>query len=258
MPFAYAMSGLLVGILVGLTGVGSGSLMTPILTLGFGFHPTIAVGTDLAFAAITKSVGTALHHNYSHVKWHIVKLLCLGSLPSALVTIYLLKQVGHFHTEWLPTMRTIIGIGILLTALSLFFRQRLQIWLRARPQYQLQGHCLTATTIIVGTIIGVLVTLTSMGAGAIGASLIIFLYPTLKPAEIIGTDIAYVVPLTLVASMGHAWLGTVNFDLLPWLLLGSVPGIWLGTHLSKKLSEPIVRNTLATVLTLTSLKMIAL
>ena len=255
--YPFAISGALIGLLVGLTGVGGGSLMTPILTLFFGVPPGIAVGTDLAFAALTKGVGTIAHRVHGHVRWDIVGYLALGSLPSAVVTILLMKQFGGIDQSWQQAIKVSIGISVFLTALSLVFRKALLQWIESHPQAQLQGHAQRTATVVVGLVIGVLVTISSIGAGAIGATLILLLYPKLKAAEVAGTDIAYAVPLTALAGLGHWWLGNVHFDLLTGLLIGSVPGIWLGARLSKSLPEKHVRSTLAMTLTLVGIKLVS-
>lgn len=139
MTLAYTLSGLLVGLLVGLTGVGGGSLMTPLLTLMFGFSPATAVGTDLAFASLTKSVGTIAHRNHGHVRWDIVKLLCLGSVPAALVTVAVLKMAGNLDVRWMHIIRVTIGVSVILTVVSVLFRQRVLGWLARNPRYRLQG-----------------------------------------------------------------------------------------------------------------------
>ena len=254
--FPFALSGALVGLLVGLTGVGGGSLMTPLLTIIFGVPPGVAVGTDLAFAALTKGVGTIAHRVHGHVRWDIVAYLALGSLPAAIATIFVMKQIGPLDDAWHHAIKVSIGISVFLTALSLLFRKSLLAWVEKHPRVQLHGKTQRAATVLVGAIIGVLVTISSIGAGAIGATLILLLYPKLRAPEVAGTDIAYAVPLTALAGMGHWWLGNVHFDLLTGLLIGSVPGIWLGARLSKALPEKYVRGTLATTLTLVGVKLI--
>jgi uncharacterized membrane protein YfcA len=254
--FTYIFAGALVGLLVGLTGVGGGSLMTPLLTLLFGVVPSVAVGTDLAFACLTKSVGTLAHRIHDNVRWSIVKLLCLGSLPAAIITIVFLKFNGTPSADWQHFIKLSIGVSVLLTAISLVFRPKLRIWLEKNPRFQLTGLACQIATVLSGVLIGVLVTVSSIGAGAIGATLIVFLYPNLKPAEVAGTDIAYAVPLTAIAAVGHFWLGTVNFLLLFSLLIGSLPAIWVGAKLTKSLPEKVSRTILAGVLTLVGFKLV--
>lgn len=253
----FIVSGALVGLLVGMTGVGGGSLMTPLLTIIFGVAPTTAVGTDLAFAAITKGFGTAAHKLHGNVRWDVVKLLCIGSITTAIISILVLKFLGPVSKNFSHFISVSIGISVLLTAVSLLFRTKILKWVLENPNYLPSGANLKAATIIVGAVIGVLVTISSIGAGAIGATLILALYPHLKPAQVAGTDIAYAVPLTALAGIGHWWLGNVHFDLLFGLLLGSVPAIWLGAKLSSILSERATRATLATTLFLVGIKLVS-
>lgn len=252
----FIVSGALVGLLVGMTGVGGGSLMTPLLTIIFGVAPTTAVGTDLAFAAITKGFGTAAHRLHGNVRWDIVRLLCIGSITTAAISILVLKFVGPVSKNLNHFITFSIGISVLLTATSLLFRAKLLKWVLENPNFLPSGSNLKIATVIVGAVIGVLVTVSSIGAGAIGATLILLLNPHLKPAQVAGTDIAYAVPLTALAGIGHWWLGNVHFDLLLGLLIGSVPAIWLGAKLSSILSERITRATLATTLFLVGIKLV--
>ncbi|APB99363.1 sulfite exporter TauE/SafE family protein [Polynucleobacter asymbioticus] len=252
----YVFSGALVGLLVGLTGVGGGSLMTPILTLIFGVAPTTAVGTDLAFAAITKGIGTAAHRLHGNVKWNIVGLLCAGSLTTATASILVLKQLGPISKDWVHFITFSIGVSVLLTALSLTVRTRILEWVKKNPKKMPHGLGLKITTVLIGGVIGILVTISSIGAGAIGATLILMLYPHLKTSEVAGTDIAYAVPLTALAGVGHWWLGNVDFTLLFGLLVGSVPAIWLGARLSSTLPEKFTRTALAITLLLVGIKLI--
>lgn len=257
MSLAFTVSGLLVGVLVGLTGVGGGSLMTPLLTLLFGFSPATAVGTDLVFAAITKGFGTIAHRAHGHVQWAVVRRLCVGSLPAAAIAIMVLKSAGELDGRWLHAIRVSIGVSVILSVISLLFRRQMLAWLARHPRFQLEGQAQRVATVIVGAVIGVLVTVSSIGAGAVGATLILLLYPRMKPAEVAGTDIAYAVPLTALAGLGHVWLGTVDWNLLLALLVGSIPGIWLGAQLSRALPERLVRGALATTLTLVAIKLVS-
>ncbi|AKJ67130.1 membrane protein [Pandoraea thiooxydans] len=252
-----SLSGLAVGVLVGLTGVGGGSLMTPLLTLGLGYAAPVAVGTDLAFAALTKGFGTLAHRRHGHVRWDIVRWLTIGSLPAALVAIAGLKWHGGLGAGGLHFIKLTIAGSVLLTVLSLLFRAKLLAALRARPGWQLSGGALAGSTVAVGALLGALVTVSSIGAGAVGATLILLLYPELKPTEVAGTDIAYAVPLTAAAALGHVWLGTVHWPLLGALLVGSLPGIWLGARLSRHLPERMVRGALAATLTLVAARLVS-
>lgn len=256
MTLTYIVSGFVVGILVGLTGVGGGSLMTPLLTLLFGVSPTVAVGTDLAFASITKSAGLLTHKLRGTVNWKIVRLLCLGALPAALLATLGLKYFGALNQEIGLIIRHTIAASVLMTVVALVFKRRMISWLNRHPEKQLQGRALSAATIACGVLLGVLVTISSIGAGAIGATLIVLLYPKLSAAEIAGTDIAYAVPLTAIAAIGHWWLGSINWLLLGTLLIGSVPGIILGSMAAKAVPERVLRVVLASTLTLVAAKLI--
>ena len=190
MTLSYVVSGFAVGLLVGLTGVGGGSLMTPLLTLLFGIHPSVAVGTDLAFAAATKTAGTLAHRFKGTVRWDIVRLLCVGALPAAVLTTLLLKHFGTVSPSISQIIRYSIAISVFLTVIALLFKAKLQAWLNAHPERHLQGRALARATILSGAVLGILVTVSSIGAGAVGATLLVLLYPRLAPAEIAGTDIA--------------------------------------------------------------------
>ena len=254
------LSGFAVGLLVGLTGVGGGSLMTPLLVLLFGFKPATAVGTDLLYAAITKSGGSWVHHRHDNIDWGITGRLALGSVPAAGLTVLLLAQLGvqghggRDATEGLISV--VLGVALLLTALSLFFRQRLLDYAKRRPASADFQKRVAALTILVGAILGVLVTISSVGAGALGVTALTFLYPQLATRRIVGSDIAHAVPLTLVAGLGHWWLGTVDVVLLVSLLIGSLPGIALGAHFAAKVPERALRGLLASVLLLVGGKLI--
>ena len=255
MVLSYVVSGFAVGLLVGLTGVGGGSLMTPLLTLLFGVSPTVAVGTDLAFASITKTAGTVAHRVSGTVHWDIVKRLCIGALPAALCATLALKYFGKLDKEIAVVIRYSIAGSVLLTVVAILFRSKMQAWAINHPEKQLQGNALLAATIIAGVVLGTLVTISSIGAGAIGATLLVLLYPRLSPAEIAGTDIAYAVPLTAIAALGHWWLGSINWELLAMLLLGSVPGITIGSLGARAVPDKILRGLLATTLTGVAVKL---
>jgi uncharacterized protein len=256
MTLSYAFAGFAVGILVGLTGVGGGSLMTPLLTLLFGVSPTVAVGTDLAFAAITKSAGTIAHRISKNVHWDIVKRLCIGALPAAVLASLCLKYFGGLDQAINQIIRYSIAGSVFLTVIALLFRRKIQDWMAAHPEKQLHGTALATATIIAGFVLGTLVTISSIGAGAIGATILVLLYPKLSPAEIAGTDIAYAVPLTAIAALGHWWLGSINGELLLMLLVGSVPGITIGSFAARAVPERFLRGLLATALTGIAAKMV--
>lgn len=256
MTVSYVVSGFAVGLLVGLTGVGGGSLMTPLLTLLFGIHPSVAVGTDLAFASATKTAGTLAHRFKGTVRWDVVRRLSYGALPAALLTTLLLKHFGAVSDGIALTIRYSIAISVFLTVVALLLRSRMQAWLNTHPQAQLQGIQLASATIAAGALLGTLVTISSIGAGAVGATLLVLLYPRLSPAEIAGTDIAYAVPLTALAALGHWWLGSINWELLATLLLGSVPGITIGSLAARAVPEKFLRGLLAITLTSVAVKLI--
>ena len=248
------LSGLGVGMIVGMTGVGGGSLMTPLLLSVFKLNPAVAIGTDLWFAAITKISGSVAHHQSGHVQWRLTAWLLAGSIPASLATISLMHFTG-ITKGWASTLTFSLGIALLLTAVTVAYRQawhavglRLERWIPDNRK--------PAITVLCGLILGVLVSLSSIGAGAIGATRIMLLYPRLESHKVVGTDIAHAVPLTLVAGIGHATLGHVNWGLLVWLLMGSVPGIWLGAKLTRHLPEKLVRALLCVSLVTAGLKVI--
>ncbi|MGZ8289973.1 MAG: sulfite exporter TauE/SafE family protein [Telluria sp.] len=256
MLLTYIISGFAVGLLVGMTGVGGGSLMTPLLTLLFGVPPSVAVGTDLAFASITKGAGTFTHRLRGTVHWDIVKLLCIGALPAALVATLGLKHFGTLNAEIGQIIRYSIAGSVLLTVVALLFKGKMLAWINAKPERQLQGRALAAATITSGAVLGILVTVSSIGAGAIGATLLVMLYPRLSSAEVAGTDIAYAVPLTAIAAAGHWWLGSIDWTLLATLLIGSLPGITLGSWVARAVPERFLRGLLAMTLTGVAAKLI--
>jgi uncharacterized membrane protein YfcA len=257
MLITYVVSGFAVGLLVGMTGVGGGSLMTPLLTLLFGVPPSVAVGTDLAFASITKSAGTFTHRLRGTVNWAIVRRLCLGALPAAIVATLALKSYGALNPEIGRFIRYSIAASVLLTVIALLFRARMLAWMNAHPSRQLEGRAQAVATVVAGVVLGTLVTISSIGAGAIGATILVMLYPRLTPAEVAGTDIAYAVPLTAIAAFGHWWLGSINWELLAMLLLGSVPGITIGSWAARSVPERFLRGLLAMTLTGVAFKLIA-
>ena len=243
----YSVSGFGVGLLVGLTGVGGGSLMTPLLVLLFGIHPGTAVGTDLLYAAVTKSVGTAVHSAHRAVDWRIVRRLATGSIPATAVTVVVLSRTGggegHAHL-----ISLVLGCALVLTALSLFFRRQIMAaaarFSPGKPRHP------ELWTVAVGAALGVLVSLSSVGAGALRVTALILLYPTISTVRLVGSDIAHAVPLTLIAGLGHWYVGSVNTALLASLLVGSIPGIILGSLLATRVPELLLRPMLACTLLL--------
>ncbi|HLW90730.1 MAG TPA: sulfite exporter TauE/SafE family protein [Roseiarcus sp.] len=243
----YTISGFLVGAIVGLTGVGGGSLMTPILVLLFGVHPATAVGTDLLYAAATKSIGAAVHGFNGAVVWRITGLLALGSAPMALLMIYLLRLFGPFGGGASTLITEILGVALLLTALAMLLKTRLQAFATARKASLSEG-ARAALTVATGVVLGIFVSLSSVGAGALGVTALILLYPNLQTRQIVGSDIAHAVPLALVAGLGHWLIGSVNFSTLGLLLAGSIPGIVIGSYAAPRLPEMWLRPALAGVL----------
>jgi uncharacterized membrane protein YfcA len=252
--FVYPLSGLVVGALVGLTGVGGGSLMTPLL-LYFGVPATHAVGTDLLYAAATKTVGTGVHSASDSVDWRIVRRLALGSVPATALTLWALSHVGAQSKHVTEVIKLLLGIGLLLTALSIFFRRRLAAWVAAKFGEPSDANA-RWLTVVSGVVLGLLVSLSSVGAGAVGVTVLILLYPRIPLVRIVGSDIAHAVPLTLVAGAGHWLLGDVNWGLLGSLLIGSIPGILAGSWLAPRLPEAGLRPALASVLTVVGAQLV--
>jgi uncharacterized membrane protein YfcA len=251
----YSASGLFVGFLVGLTGVGGGSLMTPILVLLFGIHPATAVGTDLLYAAATKAAGTLVHGMKGSVDWQVTTRLAAGSVPAATLTLILLHRYGMNSPRGAHLIQVVLGAALLITAVALIFRPQLTALAARRRREPGQARTL-AFTILTGAILGVLVSLTSVGAGAIGVTVLLLLYPTLPTTRIVGSDIAHAVPLTLLAGAGHWLLGSIDWSLLLSLLIGSLPGIVLGSFLSTRAPDKLLRNVLAATLTLVGVKLV--
>lgn len=243
----YPVAGLLVGLLVGLTGVGGGSLMTPLLILLFGVHPVTAVGSDLLQASITKSVGSLVHGLSGTIEWRITGLLACGSVPASALTILLLSQRSEPGTSQFISF--LLGILVIVTAVALLFRGKLLAF-SASHAAGVASRRATQLTVVAGIVLGVLVTLTSVGAGALGVVVLAFLYPRLPTARIVAADIAHAVPLTLLAGMGHWWLGTVDWGLISKLLMGSIPGIVAGSIIATRVPEMMLRPILAVVLLL--------
>ncbi len=251
----YVCSGLLVGLLVGLTGVGGGSLMTPLLILVFGIHPSTAVGTDLLYASVTKTVGTGVHGFNRNIDWKIVGRLAAGSVPATILTIITLSYLGTTTKSMNALISLVLGIAVIITAVTLLLKGPiLRFAIQRNPDFGATSS--VSLTILTGLILGVLVTISSVGAGALGTTALMFLYPRLPTAKIIGSDIAHAVPLTLVAGLGHWWLGSINFALLISLLCGSIPGIIIGSISTRFIPETIIRPLLAAVLILVSVKLL--
>jgi uncharacterized membrane protein YfcA len=249
------LSGLLVGALVGLIGVVVGSLMTPLLILLFGTPATTAVGTDLLQAAATKSVGSIAHGRTHTVDWRIAGRLAAGSLPASVVTIGALHLIGVSEGSSPRLITVTLGIVLLLSAAAVSARPlilRLSNRLSGEPR-----RCTVPLTVASGLILGVLVTISSLGAGSLGMPVLLLLYPGVRLVRLVGTDIAHAVPLTLVAGLGHWLLGSINWALMASLLLGSIPGVVLGSNLSAYLPERVLRPILAVILLLAGVKILS-
>ncbi len=243
----YALSGFFVGLLVGQTGMGGGALMTPILVLLFGMHPATAVGTDLLYASATKSAGTLVHGLNHTVNWQIVRRLAAGSVPATAATLLFISQLDLNNSTWNQVITSVLGVMLVLTALALVFRQRFVAAMAGRLD-RISPRRTAVLTVLTGAALGVLVTISSIGAGAIGVTVLLLLYPRLPMAHIVGSDIAHAVPLTLVAGIGHWWLGSVNWPMLGGLLSGSIPGIIIGSYIAVRVPDPVLRAILATTL----------
>ncbi|MDD2846798.1 MAG: sulfite exporter TauE/SafE family protein [Rhodoferax sp.] len=260
----FVFAGFAVGFIVGLTGVGGGSLMTPVLIFFFGVKPHLAIGTDLLFAAFTKMGGTVSLARQRLVPWRVVGLLCAGSIPAALGALWVLHRLGPASAQVQQLMTTTLGAALLLTAAAMLYKV-----LAFSPKHQAielaarQANAANATEprhwslpVLLGAVIGTMVTFTSVGAGAIGVTVLLLVFPHLPLPRIIAADIAYAVPLTLVAGMGHASLGSVDWPLLAQLLAGSLPGIWLGSRLVSRTPERLIRSALSVLLAWAGAKLV--
>ncbi len=247
-----------VGALVGLTGVGGGSLMAPIMILIFGLSPSTAVGTDLWFAATTKIVGAWIHGKKGTIDKQILRRMFCGSLPSAILTLIWLYATGTGQSHSQMMFKT-LGATLVMTSIAAMFRRRFQaLGLRMRGSRPIEFRTLQpALTVLAGAILGFLVTFTSIGAGALGAVMLLYLYPLrLTSKSLVGTDIVHAIPLTILAGTGHLLLGNVNYTLLINLLLGSIPGIVLGSFASTHAPEKIVRSAIALMIAVVGVKML--
>jgi hypothetical protein len=243
----YSLSGFAVGMLVGMTGVGGGALMTPILILLFGIHPATAVGTDLLYAAATKTGGSLVHGFARSIDWRIARRLAGGSIPATLLTLAVLSHFNLNGEAARSLITLVLSVALFATAFVLVFGQPIVALYRARV-YKLDPRRTAFTTVLVGIVLGVLVSISSVGAGAIGVIVLMLLYPQLPMVKIVGTDIAHAVPLTLVAGLGHWMMGSVNWHIILSLLVGSLPGIFLGSYFAIRIPERALRLILASTL----------
>jgi len=263
MEWGLLTAGLFVGIMIGMTGVGGGSLMTPILIFGFTIQPAVAVGTDLLFAAITKAGGVWAYLKHGAINWTVVKRLAMGSVPATLATLWVLNSIGVDEGNHSGLITSALGIALILTSSALLLKGFIGRILRARKGHPVinilfrmredEKHKVMMTT-ITGAFLGVMVTMSSVGAGALGAVILLFLYPHMKGVQIVATDIAHAVPLTAIAGLGHSTVGTVDWSLLSYLVMGSLPGIYIGSHLGVKIPDHIMRPLLAVLLLLVGIK----
>lgn len=250
----HAAAGMIVGVLVGLTGVGGGSLMTPLLVLMFGVAPHTAVGTDLLYAATTKTVGSAVHGWRETVDWRIVRQLAAGSIPAAIVTLAILSRFGRIDASASRVILLVLGVMLVLTALATLFQRRLARFAASRGP--VTGLDPAHGTILLGAVLGTVVSISSVGAGAIGVTALLMLYPQLPVSRIVGTDIAHAVPLAFLGGLGHWLLGDVDGGLLLSLLAGSIPGVIIGSLLSSRAPDSLLRPVLAAVLLLSGIKLL--
>jgi uncharacterized protein len=243
----YSLSGFLVGMLVGMTGVGGGSLMTPLLILLFGVHPATAVGTDLLYAAATKTGGSLVHGIARSIHWPMVIRLACGSVPASALTLMVLSSLNLDSTFARSLINSVLCVALFMTAAALIFRTAIMNRYRRRFD-RLEPRNTNLVTVLIGIGLGVLVSISSVGAGAVGVVALLLLYPQLPMARIIGSDIAHAVPLTLVAGAGHALMGTVDWHLMGSLLAGSLPGIVIGSYCTTRVPEKALRLVLAATL----------
>jgi uncharacterized membrane protein YfcA len=243
----YIISGFGVGFLVGMTGVGGGSLMTPLLILLFGIHPSTAVGTDLLYAAATKAGGSVVHGWARSIYWPAVIRLASGSIPASIVTLFVLWKLDLNSGAARSLVNLVLAFALMLTAGSLIFRKTVMKSLGWRVE-RLDARSIARATVLVGAVLGVLVSISSVGAGAVGVTALLLLYPQLPIARIVGSDIAHAVPLTLIAGMGHWAMGAIDWHLMSVLLAGSLPGIVIGSYFANRVPEVALRLLLAVTL----------
>jgi uncharacterized membrane protein YfcA len=245
----YVVSGFAVGLLVGMTGVGGGSLMTPLLILLFGIHPATAVGTDLLYAAATKTGGGLIHGWGRSIHWPAVIRLASGSIPASIATMLVMWKLDLDASAQGRLVNIVLCFALVLTATALIFRKAIMERYRLRLE-RISEKTTAVATVLTGAVLGVLVSISSVGAGAVGVTALLLLYPRLPMVQIVGSDIVHAVPLTLVAGTGHWALGSVDWQLMGVLLMGSLPGIVIGSYSALRVPEAVLRVTLAAVLIL--------
>lgn len=253
----FILAGVVVGFCVGVTGVGGGSLMTPILIGLFKIEPHIAIGTDLLYASISKFCGSMVHAKKLNIIWPLVLFLSIGSIPASFATTWVLEHYLSQSTHYKMVLTMFLGFMLTITGISIIFRPQIE---RFFSKYRNPNTKEIVTDpngitknkriyiIIMGVILGVFVTLSSVGAGAFGIMALIIMFPNMPMIRIIGSDVVHAVLLTLVAGLGHMNSGNVDFHLLMWLLVGSIPAIVIGTLLSSKMPEKLIRRILGVTL----------
>jgi len=251
----YLLCGFVVGALIGMTGVGGGSLMTPVLILLFGLPPATAVGTDLIYVSVTEMAGAAIHGYNRTINWRVMGLLALGSLPTTLLTLTALYEFGLSPAaiSWIITR--VLACALVLTVMLLLFRGAFSQLRTARAR-RFSPKVLNRVTVASGVALGILVPLSSVGAGAITVMMMTFLYPEMRARKIVGTDIAHAVPLTLIAGLGHGLFGSVDWHVATSLLIGSLPGIVVGSLASFRMPDAAVRLSLAAMLLIVATKLL--
>ena len=253
-----------IGIVVGLTGMGGGALMTPVLVLFFNIPPLTAVSSDLVASAIMKPVGSLVHLRRGTVHLGLVKWLCLGSIPGAFSGVLIARALGHGE-EIQDLIRTALGVALLLAAAGLIVRAYIRLVERARrrdgrarplSQKRPDVELRPLPTVVLGALGGVIVGLTSVGSGSLIIIALMAMYPRLTASQLVGTDLVQAVPLVGSAALGHVLFGDFKMDLTTSLLLGCIPGVWLGAHLSARAPGGLVRRALAFVLLASALKLL--
>ena len=259
MELIHIIAGGLVGFIVGLTGIGGGSLMTPILVLGFGITPSVAVGTDLLYAAITKASGVIFHHRNKTIDWKVAGLLGSGSVPSSILTIVYLEQIRDQGINYDSFMMVTLSFMLILTAIIIMMKNKILAWAHRgqtkNSAINIVQRYRPHITVCSGIMLGFLVTISSVGAGAIGTAILFLLYPSKKPISVVGTDLAHAIPLTAIAGSGHLHFGTVDFNLLTGLLVGGIPAIYIGSYIGKKLPDNLLRPLIALLLLMMGTKL---
>jgi uncharacterized protein len=248
-----AAAGLIVGLIIGMTGMGGGALMTPVLVIFFGVNPSAAISSDVVASFILKPIGGGVHMRHGTVRWGLVKWLALGSVPAAFAGAWIISNVGGPDVE--NRIKQILGIVLLIAAAGMIVK----VWLQTRRPTVVDGaplHIRIVPTIVIGVIGGLLVGMTSVGSGSVMIVALMLLYPTLSSRELVGTDLVQAVPLVGAAALGHLLFGNLSFDLTASVLLGAIPGVYIGAHISARASDRFIRPVLIGVLVVSSVKLL--